>query len=243
MARRSSNASQTRSTGRSSGSDSKPGGHRPAKTPGESLTHRAYGEIKQRILTLGFRPGQFLNESTICQLLDIGRTPVHEALHMLKLEGLVEIIPRKGIMIRPDSLNDVIALLEARMIIEPSCMGLAAERAQAHHLALLDDLLQQSRLAIERGDFPHFMSLDTQFHDELVNAADNTMLADVMRLLHQRASRIWHLKVWSVDDLKLTRQEHEAIFEAVKRGDREAAVGAAQIHLTSLKRRILRGAS
>ncbi|RZM00041.1 MAG: FCD domain-containing protein [Pedobacter sp.] len=51
--------------------------------------------------------------------------------------------------------------------------------------------------------------------------------------------RIWHLQVWSDDDLKLTRQEHESISKAVKRGDREAAASAAQTHLASLKRRIL----
>ena len=217
--------------------------HGAAQTKPLSLTQRAYAEIRHRIITLGFRPGEFLNESTICQLLDIGRTPVHEALHLLKLEGLVEIIPRKGVLIRPDSLNDVIALLEARMIIEPQCMGLAAERAQAHHLKVLDDLLQATRRAIEQGDRAEFMSLDSRFHDELVTAASNTMLADVMRLLHQRASRIWHLQVWSDEDLKLTKLEHEAIFKAVKRGDREAAVAAAQTHLTSLKRRILHRAA
>lgn len=206
---------------------------------GASLTQRAYAEIKHRILTLGFRPGEFLNESTFCQLLGIGRTPVREALHMLRLEGLVEIIPRKGVMIRPESLNDVIALLEARMIIEPACIGLAAERAQAHHLETLEKLLQESRAALKNNDRAQLLVLDSRFHDELVSATDNTMLGDVMRLLHERGSRIWHLKVWSDQDLDLTKQEHEAIFKAVKRGDREAAVSAAQIHLSSLKRRIL----
>jgi len=211
----------------------------PVVDPGISLTQRAYGEIKRRVITLSFKPGEFLTEPIICKLLGIGRTPVHEALHLLKLEGLVEIIPRKGIFIRPDSLNDVISLLEARMIVEPQCVALAAERAKASHVAALDAVLVETRRAIEQGDRLVFMSLDSRFHDALVDAAANPVLGDVMRLLHQRASRIWHLQVWSDDDLKLTRLEHEAIFKAVKRGDREAATNAAQIHLTSLKRRIL----
>lgn len=204
-----------------------------------SLSQLAYTEIKRRIITLGFRPGEFLNESTICRLLGLGRTPVHEALHILKLEGLVDIIPRKGIIVRSDSLNDVIALLETRMIVEPPCIGLAAERAQAQHLAVLENLMQETRDAIEQGDRVRFMSIDTRFHHELVKASANPVMAEVMRLLHERASRIWYLQVWSDDDLRLTRTEHEAIVAAVKCSDREAATAAAQVHLASLRRRIL----
>lgn len=204
-----------------------------------SLSQLAYAEIKRRIITLGFRPGEFLNESTICRLLGLGRTPVHEALHMLKLEGLVDIIPRKGVIVRSDSLNDVIALLETRMIVEPPCIGLAAERAQARHLASLEALMQETRDAIEQGDRVRFMSIDTRFHHELVEASANPVMAEVMRLLHERASRIWYLQVWSDDDLRLTRTEHEAIVAAVKCSDREAATAAAQAHLASLRRRIL----
>jgi DNA-binding GntR family transcriptional regulator len=212
----------------------------PAAARGASLSQIAYAEIKRRIITLGFKPGEFLNESTICSLLGLGRTPVHEALHMLKLEGLVEIIPRKGVMIRSDSLNDVIALLETRMIVEPPCIGLAAERAQPQHLASLDTLMQETQDAIEQGDRVHFMSIDTRFHQELVQAAANPVMAEVMRLLHERASRIWYLQVWSDDDLRLTRDEHEAIVATVKCGDRAAATAAAQVHLASLRRRILK---
>lgn len=207
------------------------------------MTEQAYAEIKRRILTLEFKPSQFLNETTICQLLDLGRTPVHEALHRLKLEGLVEIIPRKGIMIRAESLKDVISLLEARMIVEPQCVRLAAERAQASHLAELADIMTQFQHALSDGTPGSFMELDSRFHRELVQAASNPVLGDLMRLLHERASRIWHLQLWSTNDLRVTLHEHEAIYQAVQRGDPNAAYEAALTHLTSLKRRILSGAN
>lgn len=208
-------------------------------TPGMSLTQRAYVEIKRRVITLGFRPGQFLTEAEICRLLGMGRTPVHQALHLLKLEGLVEIIPRKGILIRPDSLNDVIALLEARMIVEPACMALAAARVEPHHLAALKMALSDARCAIDQGDGQAFMELDTRFHGQLVQAAGNSTLTEVMRLLHERARRLWYLQLWGSNDFELTQQEHESLFYAVERGDPSAASNAAQVHLSSLKRRIL----
>lgn len=206
-----------------------------------SLTERAYAEIRHRVITLGFRPGEFLNESLICAALGIGRTPVHEALHRLQVEGLVQIVPRKGVLIRTDSLNDVIALIETRMLVEPAGMALAAQRAQSHHLRTLQTLLKKSRRAIKDSDRAGYMALDSKFHNEIVRATDNSVLADVMRMLHQRASRIWHLQVWTDADLQVTQVEHEAIFEALKSGDAEAASAAARAHLTSLRRRIMHG--
>jgi GntR family transcriptional regulator, rspAB operon transcriptional repressor len=206
-----------------------------------SLTDRACAEIKRRIITLAYRPGQFLNESSICTALRLGRTPVHEALHRLRLEGLVEIIPRKGILIRPDSLNDVIALLEARAIVEPQGIGLAAERITPAHLDALEGLLIEGRQAVSDASMGDFMALDARFHQELARSCGNVVLAEVMRLLHERSSRIWHLQVWSGDDLRVTQCEHEEIVAAIRRGSKDAASTAAAAHLSSLKRRILSG--
>ena len=204
-----------------------------------SLTERAYAEIRHRVITLAFRPGEFLNESMICAELGIGRTPVHEALHRLRLEGLVQIVPRKGVLIRSDSLNDVISLIETRMLVEPAAMALAAERAQPQHLRALKTLLKQQRLAIKQRDRAGYMSLDARLHNEIVGTTGNSVLADVMRMLHQRASRIWHLQVWTDADLVLTQTEHEAIFAALKAGDSQRTADAARAHLTSLRDRIM----
>lgn len=206
-----------------------------------SLTERAYAEIRHRVITLRFRPGEFLNESAICQDVGIGRTPVHEALHRLQVEGLVQIVPRKGVLIRTASLDDVIALIETRMVVEPAGMALAAQRAQPHHLRSLQNVIKQSRRAIKDNDRTSYMALDLTFHSEIVRATGNTVLADVMRMLHQRASRIWHLQLWKDADLRLTQIEHEAIFEALRSKDAEAAADAGRAHLTSLRSRIMQG--
>jgi len=212
-----------------------------ARGANRSLTEQAYAEIRNRVMTLAFRPGEFLNEAMICAAIGIGRTPVHEALHRLQIEGLVQIVPRKGVLIRTDSLNDVIALIEARMLVEPPGMALAAQRAKAHHLNTLQAVLKQGRTAIRKGDRGAYMALDLKFHDEIVSATDNAVLADVIRMLNQRASRIWNLQLWTDADLRVTQLEHEEIFAALKCGDGDAASAAARAHLTSLRRRIMQG--
>ena len=84
-----------------------------------SLRDRAYDEIKRRIITLDFKPGAYLNEAQISEELSIGRTPVHQALDRLMIEGMVEVIPRKGVLVRSVSLDEVRNLIEVRLINEP----------------------------------------------------------------------------------------------------------------------------
>ena len=73
------------------------------RTPPTRLCRFATGPIsrsKRRINRLEYRPGAYLNEAQISRQLKIGRTPVHQALDRLMLEGLVQIIPRKGVVVQ-----------------------------------------------------------------------------------------------------------------------------------------------
>lgn len=76
-----------------------------ARRGGPSLSDRAYQQIKDRIITLAFLPGQYLNEGAMSEMLGLGRTPVHQALQQLRAEGMVEIVPRKGVIIQADSIG------------------------------------------------------------------------------------------------------------------------------------------
>ena len=206
-----------------------------------SLADAAYQTIKRKIITLEYRPGQYLNEVQVCKSLRIGRTPVHQALHRLMVEGLVEIIPRKGLIVRPNSLNEVLALLEARWLIEPYCAGVVVGRANPQDVEIIRQILEKTEVAARKGNTENFMELDVQFHSTLARIAGNVILEDTLKGLYDRATRIWYLHVWEKKDMLLTYQEHYAVFDGIARGDKEAAASAMQQHLTSLRRRILQG--
>ena len=106
-----------------------------------SLRERAYLDIKRRINRLEFRPGAYLNEAQICRQLRIGRTPVHQALDRLMTEGLVQVVPRKGVLVQPISLDEVLQILEMRLINEPYCAELASERASSDDISGMRELL------------------------------------------------------------------------------------------------------
>src|SRR3546814_18185309 len=64
-----------------------------------SLTARAYKELEERIVTLQIEPGSVLSETMLAKSLNIGRTPIREALQRLAREGLVVILPRRGLLV------------------------------------------------------------------------------------------------------------------------------------------------
>ncbi|WP_373070070.1 GntR family transcriptional regulator [Gemmatimonas sp.] len=209
--------------------------------PSISLAEKAYRQLKERILTLQLRPGMFLNELALSEMLGIGRMPVHQAVHRLKAEGLVEVIPRKGLVIRPDSLKDMLSLLEARLAMEPNITALAAERASKEQIAALKNLVMESKRIVSQTERMSFMTLDRAFHSLIGEAAGNKILADAQRPLHERSELIWHLRVMREDGLVVNQNEHMNIFSAIAERDAKAARKAMEEHLHSLHNRILNG--
>jgi DNA-binding GntR family transcriptional regulator len=206
-----------------------------------SLAGTAYASIKERILALELKPGQFVNEAALCARLGIGRMPVHQAVHRLMAEGLLDIMPRKGIIIGRGSLDEVLDLLEARGAVEPNIAALAAERASAAEVRAMKRLLAQSAKLLDQRVRGRFMAFDRAFHNAVAEAAGNRILVDAQRPLHERSILIWHLRIWQPDGLVRTQREHQAVLDAIAARDARGAREAMRTHLEALRRRILEG--
>lgn len=205
-----------------------------------SLRDRAYQEIKRRINRMEFRPGAYLNEAQISRTLRIGRTPVHQALDRLMLEGLVQVIPRKGVMVETISLDQVLQIIDVRLVNEPFCVGLAAERATPAEVAQLRVLLDSGGPSIRARDREQLMDLDRLFHHRISQAAKNPVLADTITRLHDRSLRFWFISLG--DDLQLRRvdEEHRAILDAIAQRDAAGAADAMRHHIESSRKHITR---
>src|SRR5262249_9819141 len=114
--------------------DRRVGGVASRRLPRQSLRDAAYEAIKHRIITCKFKPGECINEASVSALIGLGRTPVHQAIDRLMLEELVEVIPRKGVIVKPVILQDVMQMIDVRLINEVYCAGLAAARADDTHI-------------------------------------------------------------------------------------------------------------
>jgi GntR family transcriptional regulator, rspAB operon transcriptional repressor len=211
------------------------------KAPGKpnSLVSKAYEEIKEKIITLYFLPGQYLNEAAISGLLQVGRTPVHQALQRLALEGLVEIMPRKGVVVLPDSISEIIKILDSRAAVEAELAKAAAERASADDGKELVALANATRHHKNGPGIDEFIACDRAFHRKLAEQSGNSVLRDFAQQLHERSIRYWYLHLWQTMDVPATTRQHAAIAEAIARHDGERAAAAMREHIDSLKSRLM----
>jgi DNA-binding GntR family transcriptional regulator len=200
-----------------------------------SLRDKAYAAIKHRIITLAFRPGDYINELQLSTLLKIGRTPVHQALDRLMVEGMVEVIPRKGVIVKPISLNEVLQIIEVRLINEPYGARLASEQANDTDLADLTDVLARAKDWAVRRNVENMMLLDREFHLLIARAARNDVLIELLRNLHERSLRFWFISLNSPARFDTVQKEHAAILDAVKRRNPDKAEAAMRRHIESFR--------
>lgn len=213
---------------------------RRVRAPDTALHAQAYEKIKHEIITLRFRPGEYLNEAQVSKLLRIGRTPVHQALNRLMLEGMVEVIPRKGVIVKAVSLNDVLEMIDVRIINETYCARLAVARADQSDIAELTGILDESEKMVTTSDTVRQMMLDRDFHSTLARAAKNAVLAECIRTLHDRSLRFWFISLRDPAHHVAVKEEHRAILDAIKAHDPDAAADAVRNHIESFRTNVMR---
>lgn len=211
-------------------------GSRPVK----SLLDQAYNEIKLRIITCGYRPGEVLSEAAISDELEIGRTPVHQAIHRLMMDGLITIMPRKGVMVAPVGVDEVMEIIDVRLVTECYCARLAADRADDSELQHLQKIVDASEKVTNQRDVEKMMLFDREFHDTLARAARNTVLADVLRSLHERSLRFWFISLRDPDHHRNVLAQHRAIVAALQSRQPDAAENAMREHILAFQRNVTR---
>ncbi|MDX9862890.1 MAG: GntR family transcriptional regulator, partial [Rhodospirillales bacterium] len=169
--------------------------HDAEKRGHNSLGDIAYAEIKRRIINLDFRPGDYLNEASVCAKLGMTRSPVHQAMQRLMHEGLVRVIPRKGVFVQPVTFDEVADVIDVRFLNEPYCVERATEAATAAELQEMTRILGRAASMIVARDIEGLMNLDRAFHRAIARAARNVVLADLLSTLHDRSLRFWFISL------------------------------------------------
>jgi DNA-binding GntR family transcriptional regulator len=205
----------------------------------QSLGDAAYEAIKHSIITCKYKPGECINEAAISESLGFGRTPVNTALDRLMLEEMVEVIPRKGIIVKSIVLEDVLQTIDVRLVNEAYCARLAAQRADDSHIAKLGEILNRARRALSEGHIHSMMMLDREFHGIIANATKNPELTAVLRKLSERLLRFWFISFAAPEQIKL-QQQHEAVFDAICKRDEAAAEAAMRAHIESIRKFVVR---
>jgi DNA-binding GntR family transcriptional regulator len=191
-----------------------------------TLTDRAYRELEEMIVTLRLSPGTVLSEQTLAARLKIGRTPIREALQRLARDGLVVIMPRRGVMVSEINLKLQLRLLEVRRELERLMASLAADRATAEERAAFAEVAQAMLKAATQADDIAFMRLDQRFNLLIAAAARNEFARRSIGLMNGLSRRFWYQHYQEVADLPLAAKLHAAVAQAVAQRKPKLAASA-----------------
>src|SRR3954466_3344053 len=199
---------------------------RTIETDDGTLTDRAYRELEEMIVTLQLAPGTVLSEQALATRLKIGRTPIREALQRLSRDGLVVIMPRRGIMVSEINLRLQLRLLEVRRELERLMAGLAAERATPEERREFAEMAEAMLASAAKADDIAFMRLDQRFNVLIASAARNEFARRSMGLMNALSRRFWYQHYQEVADLPLAAKLHAAVADAVAQKKAKAAAVA-----------------
>lgn len=206
--------------------------------PAASLGEQAYVAIKRMILTRQLNPGDQVNVAQLSEQLELGRNPIHLAIHRLDREGLVAIMPRKGILVKAETLDSFLELIAARQLVEPYLTGLAVERATPELLEKLQQLLDKGWEHHKAQNRLGSMEIDRLFHQTLYESSGNDILAEFASRLLDRSMRLW-FRPAATAPATPNIAELQTLFETLGRGDKEAAIKQMAEHIGSVQRKYL----
>lgn len=201
------------------------------------LSDKAYQLIRQRIITLELAPLSAIDEQALMEDLQLGRTPIREALQRLSSEGLVFFAPRRGIFVADISITDLQKLFELRLILEGFCARLAAQRATSEQLGAMQEIIEELR-HVPDGDSRALMVIDERYHELLYEAGDNKFLADILKRLHALSFRLWYLVLERLGDVRAAMEQHIEITDALQARDGARAEELLQQHIYGFQQEI-----
>lgn len=200
-------------------------------SPKVSLAERAYEILRHRLIMLDIAPGDPINEAALSAELEVGRTPIREALKRLESDHLVVSYSRRGTFASNVDLKDLSTISEMREVLEPiaarkAARNLTPERRQEFE-ATIADLRELSA-----DDEPRaLMERDLEVHRLIYSSVDNPHLMETLVRLDDLATRIWCLVIPRIPDLIGHIREHIDLLEAILEGKESAVEAHAAEHV------------
>ncbi len=199
---------------------------RRPRRPTETLTERAYRALEEAIVTLALPPGDVVSEAQLAARLEIGRTPIREGLQRLAREGLVRILPRRGVVVAGVDVGEQLRLLEVRREIERLVARAAARRATPAQRARFTEIAAGMDAAVLANDETAFLRLDQALNQAVLAAARNEFATAAMALMHGLSRRFWFIHWRRSAELAPSAEVHAALARAIAAGDSELAAAA-----------------
>jgi len=188
-----------------------------------SMAEKAYRRIEEMIVMRELQPGTMISEAQLGAELGCGRTPVREALQRLKLEGYVDVHPRRGALVTSVDVVKQLELLEVRRPLEDLMARLASVRATAAERRRLLELAHEIIDAAKKGARLDFYKANKEIHELTADATHNETFVKTISAVHGLSRRFWYAYIGE-EQLKAAAEHHAAVVTAIAHNDPEVAV-------------------
>ncbi|MEU6645364.1 GntR family transcriptional regulator [Saccharomonospora sp. NPDC046836] len=209
----------------------------------QPLADRMYETLFAQLMDGSRDAGEPLNIGALSRELDVSQTPLREALARLEYTGLVHRDPLRGYRVAPLFTQDeLIKLMDARLVLEPALTLEAGKRTTPEFLAALlasiEELSEASKSA-DTSNFRGYWSADEEFHTLIAEQADNPFLATAYRSLGGQVQRFRLFAELGSSDAEFAAKEHRTIYEALAAGNPQLAAERMRDHVSGAKGRSL----
>ena len=190
-----------------------------------------FNTLKEAILSGKLMPGERLMENQLAEKLGVSRTPIREALRMLELENLVELVPRKGAQVLDITEKDIKNVLEIRCVLESLASELACQKMQPSTIAELKKQQEEFTEACLSKDYEKAAEADEKFHDLIFNSTENIKLIQIVNNLRLQLFR-YRLAYFKVPTtLSVPIEQHNEIIWCIENHMAEKASEIATRHV------------
>nr|WP_319385658.1 GntR family transcriptional regulator [uncultured Roseibium sp.] len=187
--------------------------------------------LEEHIFSGIFQNGDRLDEVRLAEQFGVSRTPLREALQRLALSGLVELVPRRGAFVRQPGPIELMEMFEVMAELEAVCGRLAALRISDEAIEELRDANARCQMAVEARDTDGYYAENERFHKTIYRQSGNGFLEQEATKLHKRLKPFRRQQLKFRGRMAQSMAEHEAIVEALARGNPDDAAGALRNHV------------
>ena len=190
-----------------------------------------FNTLREAIIVGELKPGERLMEVQLADKMGVSRTPVREAIRKLELEGLVEMLPRKGAHVADLSVKDIMDVLEVRSTLDGLASYLSAQRITDEETKELKHVLNQFVNYVEKDNLQGSIKKDVEFHDIIYRSSRNDKLIQITNNLREQVQRFRVIYMKDYSSSRELIQEHMDIYEAISGRDCTAAMSIAHRHI------------
>lgn len=195
--------------------------------------------LRDAIIVGELRPGERLMEVKLAEKMGVSRTPVREAIRKLELEGLVDMIPRKGAHVADLSVKDIVDVLEVRASLDGLAALLAAERITDEEIDELNHVNSQFLSFLQKENLQGSIKKDVEFHEIIYRSSRNEKLIQIVSNLREQVQRFRVIYLKDYVNPKELEKEHKDIIDAICSKDSDLSRRVAQNHIKSQQESII----